>query len=253
MYSCNSQTHDTDAPWKNYLVVLQGNMEDKKPKQSPKARAEKSGSGDTKQNNVGVGGTGGGTGAAKAQAETVMVPAEPVTFSADWASSSTIALVSHNALGGFTVIQTEMPPGTQIQPIVTTDSTGASVISLDGSTISVPFSLPVSMAHSIVPVSSSSLSVPVSLAVPVSEAIYASVSETATVSTTSVLETAVSQTLTSPVIEAVHETGNLESDIMTVVVTGTECVTEHTPTVPCGEQQRTAEGGPEEASVEDAV
>ncbi|KAM9552747.1 uncharacterized protein ACWYII_034766 isoform 2-T3 [Salvelinus alpinus] len=139
----------------------------------------------------------------------MLVHGEPFTLSANWGDSGTITLVSHTTLGGFTVIQTEMPAGTHL-PIVTTD--GAGVISLDGSTVSVPFSvssIPVTVSHSIpvspsssgtLPVQTVSLSVPV----PVSGAMFApvSVSETSTILTPSVLETAVSQTVLAPGSEA---------------------------------------------------
>uniref|UniRef100_UPI003AAB9386 uncharacterized protein gzf1 n=1 Tax=Centroberyx gerrardi TaxID=166262 RepID=UPI003AAB9386 len=252
----HTMTHDTDAPWKNYLVVLEGNVEGKKPKAPAKGKAEKAGAGE-KQSKAG----GAAAAGVKAQAEAIVVPAEPVSLSADWTGHGTIALVSHGALGGITVIHTEVPPGTQIQPIVTTDSTGASVISIDGSAISVPFSLPVSMAHSI-PMSSaasSSLSVPISLTVPVSEATLASVSETATVSTSSVLEAAVSQTILAPVseTEVAPETDILEPDIQTVIVLEKHCGTEQTAAVSSDGQQITAEDTSieeaEGASAEDTV
>ncbi|XP_029902611.1 GDNF-inducible zinc finger protein 1 isoform X2 [Myripristis murdjan] len=230
----HTMTHDTDAPWKNYLVVLEGNVEGKKPKSPAKGKAEKAAE---KQSKAGGGGDG-----TKTQAEAIVVPAEPVTIPADWTSHGTIALVSHGALGGITVIHTEVPPGTQIQPIVTTDSTGASVISLDGSAISVPFSLPVSMAHPL-PVSSvastSSISVPVSLTGTVSEGTLASVSETPTMSTSSVLEAAVSQTILAPV--SAPETDILDPDIQTVIVLEKHCEVERTATVPSDGHQRKAE------------
>lgn len=94
--------------------------------------------------------------------EVVAVSGQPVTISGDWAGSGAIALVSHTALGGLTVIQTEMPVGTQLQPIVTTD--GTNVISLDASAVSipvnVPFNIPISVAHSLTVSPSISASVP---------------------------------------------------------------------------------------------
>ncbi|XP_056150234.1 GDNF-inducible zinc finger protein 1 [Lampris incognitus] len=230
----HTMTHDTDAPWKNYLVVLKDNVEEKKPKLSPKGKAEKSGAVERQDKGEGDGSI--CNRGSKAQAKTIAVPAEPVALSADWASHGTIALLSHSALGGITVIHTEVPTGTQIQPIVTTDSAGASVISIDGSAISVPFSLPVSMGHPISvhstsASSSSSLTVPVSVAV--SEATSTSVSKTPTVSTASVLEAAVSQTILAPVsgTDAAPGTDMMEPDIQTVVVSGKGCITEQTATL----------------------
>ncbi|KAM8726664.1 uncharacterized protein gzf1 isoform 1-T2 [Acanthopagrus schlegelii] len=234
----HTMIHDSDAPWKTYLVVLEGNVEDKKPKTPNKGKNEKTGAGEKKSTTrksggsaaaagaAGAGGTDGtdGTDAAgspaKTQSDSIVVSGEPVTIPSEWAAHGAIALVSHGSLGGITVIHTEMPPGTQIQPIVTTDSTGASVISLDGSAI--PFSIPVSMAQPI-PLTSEastiSLSVP-SLSVPVSDGALASVSAIPTVSTSSVLEAAASQTILAPVSEtkATSETEILPPDIKTVIV-----------------------------------
>lgn len=203
--------------------------------------------------------TGTAGGPVKTSADSFMVPSEPVTLPSEWTSHGAIALVSHGALGGITVIHTDMPPGTQLQPIVTTDSTGASVISLDGSAIPVPFSIPVSMAHTIPlcsEASSTSLSIP-TLSVPVSGTL-ASVSEIPTVSTSSVLEAAASQTILAPVSEArdTSEVDISQPDIQTVVVGDDICGGEQNAAVISDGEQRTADnpsGEPEGASAEDAV
>ncbi|XP_051264577.1 GDNF-inducible zinc finger protein 1 [Dicentrarchus labrax] len=229
----HTMIHDSDAPWKTYLVVLEGNVEDKKPKTPTKEKTEKGAEekkGTTRKS--GVSGTGTGTSTAgspgKTHTDSIVVPGEPVTLPSEWTTHGAIALVSHGTLGGITVIHTEVPPGTQIQPLVTTDATGASVISLDGSSIPVPFSIPVSM----------SLSVP-TLSVPVSD-----VSEIPTVSTSSVLETAASQTILAPVSEtkAASETNTLQPDIQTVIVGDMDCKNEHK----AAGQQRTADNPPAE-------
>ncbi|KAL0967724.1 hypothetical protein UPYG_G00256090 [Umbra pygmaea] len=187
----HTMTHDQNTPWKNYLVVLKDNMElkTKKPRGSSKVKKEM----------AAVVEEDGGT-EARLQEGTVVVPGKPITLSANWGDPGTIALVSHPTLGEFTVIQTEMSGGTQL-PMV---STGAGVISLDGSTVSVPFSIPVSMSS--IPVSSSSSGpLPVqtmSLSVPVSEAMFTPVSGTSAIETSSMLETAVTQTILSPDSEA---------------------------------------------------
>lgn len=137
-------------------MVLEGNVEDraKKPKGSSQKK-EKAAAAVSKaqalQSDVG-----------KTQ-EVMATIGEPVTISGDWTGSGTIALVS-----GLTVIQTEVPSGT-LQPLVTSD--GTSVISLDASAIGmpVPFSIPISVAHSL-----ASGSVPISVAGHVSEAILES-------------------------------------------------------------------------------
>lgn len=248
--SSHMQIHDSDTPWKTYLVVLEGNVEDKKPKTPTKGKNEKNGAGEKKSTTKKSGaaaaattaadGTDGADAAgspAKTQSDSIVVSGEPVTIPSEWATHGAIALVSHGSLGGITVIHTEMPPGTQIQPIVTTDSTGASVISLDGS--SIPFSIPVSMAQPI-PLSSEastiSMSVP-TLSVPVSDCELASVSVIPTVSTSSVLEAAASQTILAPVSEtkATSEAGNLPPDIKTVIVGDDVCRKEQT----AAGQQRT--------------
>lgn len=110
------------------------------------------------------------------------VSGEPVTISGDWPGPGTIALVSHTALGGLTVIQTEVPAGTQLQPLVATD--GTSVISLDASAVgmpvTVPFSIPISVAHSISVSPSISGSVPITVTGHVSDAILAPTTTAAT-------------------------------------------------------------------------
>ncbi|KAI3364537.1 hypothetical protein L3Q82_011321, partial [Scortum barcoo] len=223
----HTMIHDQDAPWKTYLVVLEGNVEDKKPKTPAKGKTEKAEGGKKKSNTrksdvATAAGSGTALDPAKTNADSAVVPAEPVTLPSDWTSHNAIALVSHSTLGGITVIHTEMPPGTQIQPIMTTDSTGTSVIALDGSAIPVPFSIPVSMAHTI-PLSSEAQSITVSIptiSVPVSDGTLPSVSETPTVSTSSVLEAAATQTILAPVSETkpTSEADILEPDIQTVIV-----------------------------------
>ncbi|KAM9840149.1 uncharacterized protein gzf1 [Aulostomus maculatus] len=215
--------HDSDAPWKTYLVVLEGNVEDKKAKSPTKGRGEKEKKSKARKSDGGASAAASADNTDKTQTDPIMVPAEPVTLSSEWPGHGAIALVSHSTLGGITVIHTDVPPGTQIQPIVTTDSTGASVISLDSSTLPVPFTIPVSMAHTLPltsdPASSVSLT-ETTLSVPVSDAALASVSETPIISTSSVLETAASQTILAPVSEsqASCDTDILTPDIQTVVV-----------------------------------
>lgn len=145
------KTHDKDTPWKNYLVVLEGNVEErvKKPKGSSVKKEKAAVNVDGHQ-------------AAQDQTdtksqETVSVPEEPVTISGDWADPGTITVVSHGTLGNLTVIQTEVAPGTQLQPIITAD--GASVISLEGSTVGIPVTLPFSIpiSHSHIPGESGSV------------------------------------------------------------------------------------------------
>lgn len=140
---CNMKTHDKDTPWKNYLVVLEGNVEErvKKPKGSSVRKMKTAVNAEEQVENQSD---------PKTQ-ETVSVPEEPVTISGDWADPGTITVVSHGTLGNLTVIQTGVPSGTQLQPIVTADGTG--VISLESSTVGIPvtlpFSIPISVAHSI--------------------------------------------------------------------------------------------------------
>nr|XP_020488026.1 GDNF-inducible zinc finger protein 1-like [Labrus bergylta]XP_020488027.1 GDNF-inducible zinc finger protein 1-like [Labrus bergylta] len=238
----HTMIHDADAPWKNYLVVLEGNVEEKKPKTPTKEKIDRSGSGEKKGNGRKNDGTATSDvadriagGPVKTDADSILVQTEPVTLPSDWSTRGAIALVSHGALGGITVIHTEMPPGTQIQPIMSTDNTGASVITLDGTAIPVPFSIPVSMSHSIPlcsEASSTSMSVP-SLMVPVSHS-----KEIHTVSTSSVLEAAASQTILAPDSETKASTSEAEQlppDIQTVVITGKE----QTAASPENGQQRT--------------
>ncbi|KAK1795563.1 hypothetical protein P4O66_001060 [Electrophorus voltai] len=182
----HTMTHDKDTPWKNYLVVLEGNVEGraKKPKGSS-LKKEKA------MANAGEPQTGEKQSEAKAQG-IVAVPGEPMTISGDWASPGTITLVSHGALGSLTVIQTE---DTQLQPLVTAD--GTSVIALDSSTVgipvTVPFSFPISVTHSMsgstplsdsVPLTkSATILAPVSTPATVTEAILAQTEDTLSTST----------------------------------------------------------------------
>lgn len=225
-------------------------MEGKKPKTPSKGKTEKAGAGEKKStarksgSNATVATPGA---AAKTNTSSTVVSAEPLTLPSEWTSHGAIALVSHGTLGGITVIHTEVPPGTQIQPIVTTDTTGASIISLDGPAIPVPFSIPVSMTHSI-PVSSeassTALSVPSVLSVPVSDDTLASVSEIPTVvSTSSVLEAAASQTILAPVSDskATSEADILQPNIQTVIVADSVGGKEQTATVQSDGQQSTGD------------
>ncbi|XP_058235298.1 GDNF-inducible zinc finger protein 1 [Hemibagrus wyckioides] len=172
-------THDKDTPWKNYLVVLEGNVEErvKKAKGSSVRKDKAAVNADEHQ-------------AAEDQTEvktqeTVSIPEEPVTISGDWADPGTIAVVSHGTLANLTVIQTEVPPGTQLQPIVT--GNGASVISLESSTVGIPvalpFSIPISVAHSISGSASLTGTVAFSEAATVSDAILAPATSAAPVAT----------------------------------------------------------------------
>lgn len=177
-------------------------MENKKPQIPTKGKMEKVGAGErkrmAKKSSAAAVCTDEAANSGKTHTDSIVVPAEPVTLPSEWTTHGAIALVSHGAVGGITVIHTEVPPGTQIQPIVSSDSTGASVISLDGSAITVPFSM--SMAHPL-PLSSEastiSLSVP-TVSVPVTDGKMTPVSEIQPVSASSVLEAAASQTILAP-------------------------------------------------------
>ncbi|MEQ2280629.1 hypothetical protein AMECASPLE_021898 [Ameca splendens] len=226
----HTMIHGSDTPWKTYLVVLEGNVEEKKPKSPTKEKTEKGGT-EEKKSTTTKSSSSAGAGAvipssvidaSKTSTETVVIPSETVALPADWASHGTIALVSHGGVGAIAVIHTEVPPGTQIQPIVATSSTGA--ISLDGSAIAVPFSIPVSVAQALTSEGpSSSLSVP-TLSVPVSETLLASVSDISTVSATSLLEAAATQTVLAPA--SLSGTDTLHPDIETVIVGDEVCRTE---------------------------
>ncbi|XP_017539155.1 GDNF-inducible zinc finger protein 1 [Pygocentrus nattereri] len=167
----HTMTHDKDTPWKNYLVVLEGNVEGrvKKPKGTSLKKDKAAANAEEHQ-------TVEKQGEPKSQ-EIITVSEEPVTIAGDWTGPGTIALVSHGTLGSLTVIQTEVPAGTQLQPIVTAD--GASVISLDSSAVgipvTVPFSIPISVAHSISESTPLSGSVRLSDPVTVSDAMLAPV------------------------------------------------------------------------------
>ncbi|KAK7133922.1 hypothetical protein R3I94_015693 [Phoxinus phoxinus] len=164
----HTMTHDKQTPWKNFLVVLEGNVENraKKPKGSSQKKDKAAGSVPEAHDHQSY---------TEKPQEVLTVSGEPVTISGDWAGPGTIALVSHSALGGLTVIQTEVPAGTQLQPLVTTD--GTNVISLDASAVgmpvTVPFSIPISVAHSISVSPAISSSVPITVTGHVSDAILA--------------------------------------------------------------------------------
>ncbi|XP_072218438.1 uncharacterized protein gzf1 [Leuresthes tenuis] len=254
----HTMIHDSDAPWKTYLVVLEGNVEEKKPRFSSKERTERADAGPKKSTaNKSPSAAGSGIEAGKPHTESIVVPTEPVTLHSDWTSHGAIALVSH---GGITVIHTEVPPGTQIQPIVATNGAGTNVISLDGSAIPVPFSIPVSVTHTVSLSSeapSTSLSVP-TLSVPVTEALLASVSDIPTVSTTSVLEAAASQTILAPPSEnkVISETDTLRPDVETVTANDKVCENEQTAVAQRDGEHSPADhptAEPTEASDQEAV
>lgn len=215
-------THDKDTPWKNYLVVLEGNVEErvKKSKASSVRKDKEALTADEHQ-------------AAEDQAaiktqETVCMPEEPVTISGAWADPGTIAVVSHGTLANLTVIQTEMPPGTQLQPIVTGD--GASVISLESSTVGIPvalpFSIPISVAHSISGSASLTGTVAFSEAATVSDAILAPATSAASVAT---------------------DTEGILTPVEVTLSTSSECVTMHSEMVQVEEvQQSDLQEGPTE-------
>ncbi|CAN9507674.1 unnamed protein product [Ophioblennius macclurei] len=225
--------HDPDTPWKTYLVVLEGNVEKKKPKSPTKGKAEKEKAAPTEKKS-----TPRKSPVAAAPCEdkadgltSVQIPAGQVTLPADWTSHGAIALVSH---GGITVIHTDVPSGTHLQPIVTTDATGANVISIDGSAIQVPFSIPVTVSAE---APSTSLTVP-TLSGPVSDSLLATVSAVpAVASAPSVLEAAASQTILAPVSNAV----TLPPDIQAVIVDDEACEREQRASDQSEENQPTAE------------
>lgn len=235
--------HDSNAPWKTYLVVLEGNVENKKAKLPTKVKVEKAAGGRDKSTAArkshgaatatvpedateAAAITGDGMEAVdsseKIHTDSILVPAGPVPLPPEWTTHGAITLVSHGTSGEITVIHTDMTPGTQMQPIVTTEGTETRVISLDASAIPVPFSIPMSLAQPI-PMSSEtstiSLSVP-TLSIPVSDATSVSISETPAISTSSVLQAAASHTILAPVSESdvTSEVDILESSIQLVRV-----------------------------------
>ncbi|XP_029966031.1 GDNF-inducible zinc finger protein 1 isoform X2 [Salarias fasciatus] len=205
--------HDPDTPWKTYLVVLEGNVEKKKPKSPTKGKTEKEKAAPAEKNSAprkSPAAAAAAPGQDKADGmNPVPVPTGQVTLPPDWTGHGAIALVSH---GGITVIHTEVPSGTHLRPLMTADGTGANVISIDGSAIQVPFSIPVTVSSE---APSTSLSVP-ALSEPVPDGLLATVGA---VSTPSVLEAAASQTILAPVSNAIA----LPPDIQAVIVDGEAC------------------------------
>lgn len=226
-------------------MVLEGNVEDKKAKVPTKEKEEKAAVGREKNTATRKSHPAAATAAAtvpshdvtqaavadegmeavddsgKTPTDSILVPAGPVPIPPEWTTHGAITLVSHGSSGEITVIHTDMTPGTQIQPIVTTEDAETRVISLETSAIPVPFSIPMSIAHPI-PLSTEaptiSLSVP-TLSIPVSDAASASISETPTISTSSVLEAAASHTILASVSEDVTSAVDiLQSDIRMVTV-----------------------------------
>lgn len=253
-------------------MVLEGNVEEKKPRSPAKEKTEKAGPGEKKNKasksprtattapSISSSATCSGSDISKSHTDSIVVSTQPLTLPSDWTSHGAIALVRHSELGGITVIHTEVPAGTQIQPLVATNSTGTSVISLDGSAIPVPFSIPVSMTHT-VPLSSEAPSTSLSvstLSIPVSDALLASVSDIPAVSTASVLESAASQTILALASDnkATSDIGILQPDIQTVIVGDSIGEKEETAVVQSEEQHGVA-GDPlvelEKASDPDVV
>lgn len=209
--------HDSDAPWKTYLVVLEGNVESKKAKLPTKVKVEKAAGGRERSTRKSHGAaaaaatipedatevviTDDGIEAVdcsdKIHTGSILVPAGQVPLPPEWTTHGAITLVSHGTSGEITVIHTDMTPGTQIQPILTTEDTETRVIP-------VPFSIPMSLAQPI-PMSSEtstiSLAVP-TLTIPVSDAASVAISESPNISTPSVLEAAASHAILAPVSES---------------------------------------------------
>lgn len=223
-------------------MVLEGNVENKKAKVPTKGKVEKAVGGrekntatkksqpaaaatvpshDVTEVPVTDEGMEAVDGSGKTPSDSILVPTGSVPIPPEWTTHGAITLVSHGTSGEITVIHTDMTPGTQIQPIVTSEDAETRVISLETSAIPVPFSIPMSIAHPI-PLSTEaptiSLSVP-TLSIPVSDAASASISETPTISTSSVLEAAASHTILASVSEDVTPGVEiLQSDIHMVTV-----------------------------------
>lgn len=216
-------------------MVLEGNVEDKKAKLSSKEKVEKAAGGrekntaarkshaaasvhdDVTEASIAGDGMEAVDSSDKAHSGSILVPAGPVSLPPEWTTHGAITLVSHGNSGEITVIHTDMTPGTQIQPIVTTEDTETHVISLDASAIPLPFSI----AHPIplsTEASTISLSVP-TLSLPVSDVTSVSISGTPTISTSSVLEAAASHTILAPVSES-----DVASE-MDILHPGIQCVT----------------------------
>lgn len=203
-------------------MVLEGNVEAKKAKLPTKGKVEKAAGG--REKNAATRKSQGAAAATvpddvteaavsgdgmeavdssdKTHTDSILVPAGPVPLPPEWTTHGAITLVSH---GEITVIHA----GTQIQPIVTTEDTETRVISLDASAI--PFSIPMSIAHPIpmsTETSTISLSVP-TLSIPISDAVSVSISETPTISTSSIL---------APESDVTSEVEILQSGIQIVAV-----------------------------------
>lgn len=207
-------------------MVLEGNVEAKKAKLPTKGKVEKAAGG--REKNAATRKSQGAAAATvpddvteaavsgdgmeavdssdKTHTDSILVPAGPVPLPPEWTTHGAITLVSH---GEITVIHAGMAAGNQIQPIVTTEDTETRVISLDASAI--PFSIPMSIAHPIpmsTETSTISLSVP-TLSIPISDASSVSISETPTISTSSIL---------APESDVTSEVQILQSGIQIVAV-----------------------------------
>lgn len=223
-------------------MVLEGNVENKKAKLPTKVKVEKAAGGrekstaarkshsaatttvpeDAAEAAITADGMEAVDSSGKIHTDSILVPAGPVPLPPEWTTHGAITLVSHGTSGEITVIHTDMTPGTQMQPVVTTGDTETRVISLDASAIPVPFSIPLSLAQPIAmssETSTISLSVP-TLSIPVSDATAVSISETPAISTSSVLQAAASHTILAPVSESdvTSEVDILESSIQLVRV-----------------------------------
>uniref|UniRef100_A0A1A7Z579 Heterogeneous nuclear ribonucleoprotein A0, like n=1 Tax=Iconisemion striatum TaxID=60296 RepID=A0A1A7Z579_9TELE len=238
----HTQIHNSDAPWKTHLVVLEGNVEEKKSPSKEKAEPEKKrttrkGSDTVPDVSVSAPGTSSAAvdaAAGTTQTETTVVSTEPITLPSGWASQAAIALVSH---GGITLFHSEVPAG--IQPMVA-NGTGARIISLGGSTIPVPFSIPVSQSVTLSSEgSSTSLSLP-TLSLPDSDGVLASVTDISTVSTSSVIEAAASQTILASPVENTTLTQTSTSDYNIVIIDDQIIEKEQTAVVQSEEQNETA-------------
>ncbi|XP_061097467.1 GDNF-inducible zinc finger protein 1 [Conger conger] len=207
----HTMTHDKDTPWKNYLVVLQGNMEGGR-------KVTKRGGAKNKESSAVVSGEGVGPVAKQEEGGVAVPQAQPVTLAGDWPSAGhgAITLVSHTALGGFTLIQTDSTPTAATQ-VIALETAGGTVplqvpvsvsaplsIQVPGSapfTIPISVSLPACTSVSITAASPALLPVPVSapLPVPVSAPLPVPVSAPLPVPVSASLPVPVSAPLPDPV------------------------------------------------------
>lgn len=180
-------------------------------KRSGGGAKDKESLGPVKEEPEGDGPEGAGSEGKQAEVGIATPQVQPVTLAGDWtgAGHGAITLVSHPALGGFTLIQTD-----QLQPVLGPDSAATQVIALETPSVAMPLQVPVSVSAplSIHVPGSIPFSIPISVSLPVPASASLSVASSAPLpaAVSTALPVAVSAPLPVPESTALPVTGSAQ-------------------------------------------